>query len=176
VFSALLNRPGRLSYPIIPYPTGRFFRGTLSQALRARLRSVSSLRDALADISQQHLVKACCELSRRDGAIVAWHEVPGSECPIDGRLWSGDVGLPDPDPDEVRWARKSRSVSTGAHNGSREGDVLDAHRQSQCSVRSPGKKHLTSTRSPTRSFRQLARLPSISARSLGTEGVSRSSS
>src|SRR6202030_1076396 len=26
--------------PIIPYPTGRFFRGTLSQALRARLRSV----------------------------------------------------------------------------------------------------------------------------------------
>ena len=25
--------------PIIPYPTGRFFRGTLSQALRARLRS-----------------------------------------------------------------------------------------------------------------------------------------
>src|SRR5271165_5075629 len=40
--------------PIIPYPTGRFFRGTLSQALRARLRSVLSLRDALADISQQH--------------------------------------------------------------------------------------------------------------------------
>src|SRR3984957_18317530 len=67
------------SYPIIPYPTGRFFRGTLSQALRARLRSVSSLRDALADISQQHLAKACCELSRRDGAIVAWHEVPGKK-------------------------------------------------------------------------------------------------
>src|ERR1700720_1449357 len=41
--------------PIIPYPTGRFFRGMLSQALRARLRSVSSLRDALADISQQAL-------------------------------------------------------------------------------------------------------------------------
>jgi hypothetical protein len=31
--------------PIIPYPTGRFFRGMLSQALRARLRSVLSLRD-----------------------------------------------------------------------------------------------------------------------------------
>src|SRR5208283_1124693 len=43
--------------PIIPYPTGRFFRGTLSQALRARLRSVLSLRDALADISQQHLAR-----------------------------------------------------------------------------------------------------------------------
>src|SRR6202047_5151324 len=57
VFSALLNRPGRPWYPIIPYPTGRFFRGTLSQALRARLRSVLSLRDALADISQQHLAK-----------------------------------------------------------------------------------------------------------------------
>ena len=41
--------------PIIPYPTGRFFRGTLSQALRARLRSVLSLRDTLADVSQQHL-------------------------------------------------------------------------------------------------------------------------
>ena len=26
--------------PITPYPTGRFFRGTLFQALRARLRSV----------------------------------------------------------------------------------------------------------------------------------------
>ena len=64
-------------YPIIPCPTGRLFGGTLSQALRARLRSVSSLRDALADISQQHLAKACCELSRRDGAIVAWHAVPG---------------------------------------------------------------------------------------------------
>src|ERR1700722_17309730 len=74
LFSALLNRPGRPSHLIIPYPTGRFFRGTLSQALRARLRSVSSLRDALADISQQHLAKACCQLSRRDGAIVAWDE------------------------------------------------------------------------------------------------------
>src|SRR5208337_1898414 len=42
----------------MPYPTGRFFRGTLSQALRARLRSVLSLRDALADISQQHLASA----------------------------------------------------------------------------------------------------------------------
>src|SRR5580698_10649673 len=30
--------------PIIPYPTGRFFRGTLSQALRAWLRS-ACLRD-----------------------------------------------------------------------------------------------------------------------------------
>jgi hypothetical protein len=36
---------------------GRFFRGTLSQALRARLRSVLSLRDALADISHEYLVK-----------------------------------------------------------------------------------------------------------------------
>jgi hypothetical protein len=40
-----------------------------------------SLRDALADISQQHLAKACCEKSRRDGAIVAWHEVPGKAPP-----------------------------------------------------------------------------------------------
>ena len=28
--------------PIIPYPTGRIFRGSLSQALRARLRSALS--------------------------------------------------------------------------------------------------------------------------------------
>src|SRR5580692_8561964 len=40
------RRTGRREYlwdslrPIMPYPTGRFFRGTLSQALRARLRSV----------------------------------------------------------------------------------------------------------------------------------------
>src|SRR5580700_10717786 len=71
--------------PIIPYPTGRFFRVTLSQALRARLRSVLSLRDALADISQQHLAKACCEMSRRDGAIEAWHEVPGTAPPQKSR-------------------------------------------------------------------------------------------
>jgi hypothetical protein len=32
-------------HPIMPYPTGRFFRGTLFQALRARLRSGLSLRD-----------------------------------------------------------------------------------------------------------------------------------
>ena len=27
------------------------------------------------------LAKACCEMSRRDGAIVAWHEVPGTAPP-----------------------------------------------------------------------------------------------
>jgi len=32
--------------PITPYPTGRLFGVALSQALRARLRSVLSLRDA----------------------------------------------------------------------------------------------------------------------------------
>jgi hypothetical protein len=54
-------------------------------ALRAWLRSVLSLRDALADISQQHLARACCEMSRRDGAIVAWHEVPGKAPPKKSR-------------------------------------------------------------------------------------------
>jgi hypothetical protein len=44
--------PLGLAMPGIPYPTGRFFRGTLSQALRARLRSVLSLRDTLADMCQ----------------------------------------------------------------------------------------------------------------------------
>jgi hypothetical protein len=45
--------PLGLAAPDHTVPTGRFFRGTLSQALRARLRSVLSLRDTLADISQQ---------------------------------------------------------------------------------------------------------------------------
>jgi hypothetical protein len=36
-----------------------------------------------------------------------------------------------------------------------------------------GKKHLTTTRLPTCSFRQLPRLPLITARSVGTEGSSR---
>ena len=62
-----------------------YFGVALSQALRARLRSVLSLRDTLADISQQHLAKACCEMSRRDGAIVAWHEVPGKAPPQKSR-------------------------------------------------------------------------------------------
>ena len=51
----------------MPYPTGRFFRGTLSQALRARLRSVLSLRDVLADISQQHLATVA-DLGRNEKA------------------------------------------------------------------------------------------------------------
>jgi hypothetical protein len=29
--------------------------------------------------------KACCEMSRRDGAIVAWHEVPGTAPPQKSR-------------------------------------------------------------------------------------------
>ena len=44
-----------------------------------------SLRDALADISQQHLAKAHYEMSRRDGAIVAWHGVPGIAPPQKSR-------------------------------------------------------------------------------------------
>ena len=32
-----------------------------------------------------YLVKACCEMSRRDGAIVAWHEVPGTAPPQKSR-------------------------------------------------------------------------------------------
>ena len=31
------------------------------------------------------LAKACCEMSRRDGAIVAWHEVPGTVPPQKSR-------------------------------------------------------------------------------------------
>ena len=44
-----------------------------------------SLRDALADIPQPHLAKACCEMSRRDGAIVAGHVVPGTVPPQKSR-------------------------------------------------------------------------------------------
>jgi hypothetical protein len=38
----------------------------------------------------------------------------------------------------------------------------------QSEFRSPGKKHLTATRLPPCNFGQLVRLPSISARSVGT--------
>ena len=31
------------------------------------------------------LAKACCEMSRWDGAIVAWHEVPGTAPPQKNR-------------------------------------------------------------------------------------------
>jgi len=31
------------------------------------------------------LANACCEKSRRDGAIVAWHEVPGTSPPQKSR-------------------------------------------------------------------------------------------
>src|SRR6478672_2655782 len=34
---------------------------------------------------KQHLAKACCQMSRRDGAIVAWHEVPGTAPPQKSR-------------------------------------------------------------------------------------------
>ena len=48
--------PLGLAMPDHTVPYGTALRGTLFQALRARLRSVLSLRDTLADISQQHLV------------------------------------------------------------------------------------------------------------------------
>jgi hypothetical protein len=51
-----VRRTFRREIPLELAPTGRFFRGTLSQALRARLRSVLSLQDALANISQQALI------------------------------------------------------------------------------------------------------------------------
>ena len=41
----LIRAGVRTDSMIMPYPTGRFFRGTFSQALRARLRSVLSLWD-----------------------------------------------------------------------------------------------------------------------------------
>src|SRR5580704_7048888 len=37
-----------------------------------------SVRQRLTDSFAPLLAKACCEMSRRDGAIVAWHEVPGT--------------------------------------------------------------------------------------------------
>jgi hypothetical protein len=40
------------------------FQGRFSQALRARLRSVLSLRDALAEISQQHLASRFSDVER----------------------------------------------------------------------------------------------------------------
>jgi hypothetical protein len=55
---------------------------------------------------------------------------------------------------------EDKSVSTGTQSGSRGGDGLDALRQSKWLILSPGKKHLTRPRLPTRSFGQLARLPS----------------
>ena len=67
----------------MPYPTGRCFRQILTQALRARLRSVLSLRDALVDLSQ-HITpssKSLRETSRSNSAIVAWHELPGKHHP-----------------------------------------------------------------------------------------------
>jgi hypothetical protein len=75
---AFLKKHGRISTrntsgvsSTIPYPTGRFFRGTLSQPLRVRLRSVLSLRDALVDISQQHLVQQrCLRLASEVGSTV----------------------------------------------------------------------------------------------------------
>jgi hypothetical protein len=35
-------------------------------------------RSAIQKSQQQRLAKASCETSQRDGAIVAWHEVPGT--------------------------------------------------------------------------------------------------
>jgi hypothetical protein len=39
------------------------------------------------DVAKRFCVfaKACCEMSRRDGAIVAWHEVPGTAPPQKSR-------------------------------------------------------------------------------------------
>ena len=37
--------------------------------------------DPAVRMDRLQLARACCELSRRDGAIVAWHEVPGTAPP-----------------------------------------------------------------------------------------------
>ena len=43
------------------------------------------LNASLSLASVEHLAKACCEMSWRDGAIVAWHEVPGTVPPQKSR-------------------------------------------------------------------------------------------
>jgi hypothetical protein len=103
--------------PIIPYPTRRLFRGTLAQALRARLRSVLSLRDALADISQQHLaIDSLLRMSRRHGSTVAWHEVPGAAPPQKSRpvgygmIRAGVCGSRHTPPSVRRVIEKSSSI------------------------------------------------------------------
>ena len=40
---------------------------------------------AFRHFAMASLIKACCEMSRRDGAIVAWHEVPGTAPPQKSR-------------------------------------------------------------------------------------------
>ena len=61
------------------------FEGRFSQALHARLRSGCPYGTRWQTFRKQHLAKACCEMSRRDGAIVAWHEVLGTAPPQKSR-------------------------------------------------------------------------------------------
>ena len=61
------------------------FEGHFSQALHARLRSGCPYGTRWQTFRKQHLAKACCEMSRRDGAIVAWHEVLGTAPPQKSR-------------------------------------------------------------------------------------------
>ena len=69
---------GRLAAPDHTVPYGTVLSRNAFPGTSCLATIVLSLRDALADISQQHLARACCEMSRRDGTIVAWHEVPGT--------------------------------------------------------------------------------------------------
>ena len=50
-----------------------------------RFRSGIELELELVLGSFSDLTGACCEMSRRDGAIVAWHEVPGTGPPQKSR-------------------------------------------------------------------------------------------
>src|SRR6266404_5140960 len=78
--------PSATDRPVFPsgrdfHPSvGAYFQAHLSQALRARLRSVLSLRDALADISQQHLARCPVRNSRSFFAITIQYILPGN-CP-----------------------------------------------------------------------------------------------
>ena len=77
--------PLGLDAPIIPYPTGRFFRGTLFQALRAwqsRIQATSCLATivlSLREKSQSPIENASHYLSAYEGK--AWAMLP---CPFRG--------------------------------------------------------------------------------------------
>jgi hypothetical protein len=72
-------------------PVRAYWRSTfiLEQATKTSLKDRESFGWCHADSSwsvrKLYLAKACCEMPRRDGAIVAWHEVPGPAPPRIGR-------------------------------------------------------------------------------------------
>src|ERR1700726_1585069 len=88
---------------------------TVGSTLKKRVRSDTGAQGETP--AYQRLAKACCEMSRRDGAIVAWHEVPGTAPPQKSRPVGYGVIRATRNTSGISCARSDRTLRDGSFEG-----------------------------------------------------------